>query len=102
MNAWALRSASVALHTLTLLSRVSTSLGGCLGILLLVLSCILLHVGDLPNFCATDIVMYCADEKAEEDKDVAVQGGHQGGSQVEGRYQDEQHQAGAGHLRHRG
>ena len=105
LNAWAMRSAteaSVALPTLTLWSRVSTIPGGCLGIVILVLSCILLHVGDLPICGATDIVMYCADEEAEEDKDVAVQGGHQGGSQVEGGHQDEQHQAGAGHLRHRG
>ena len=52
--------------------------------------------------CRENVELHLADEKAEEDKDIAVQRGHQSGSQVEGRHQDEQHQAGAGHLRHRG
>ena len=39
--------------------------------------------------CMINVGMHLADEEAEEDKDVAVQGGHQGGSQVEGGHQDE-------------
>ena len=78
------------------------TLHACLDNLLLVLSCMLLHVGHLPFQCASHIVTYLADEEAEKDKNIAVQGSHQGWSQVEGCHQDEQHQAGAGHLRHRG
>lgn len=74
------------------------TLNACLGDLLLVLSCTLLHVGCLHFWCASHIGTHLADEEAEKDKDIAVQGSHQGWSQVEGRHQDEQHQAGAGHL----